>query len=200
MPAYPAGWKARRGLRYTHHFKVLSNRSFLTLLVAVLSLSACAPIPDGYPPPFQRKPATGPEPHPVGRFVNMSDPDADSYIVRDISPTVEGSGWRWTFVRPELRFWLDSKARQKFAIDLAIAGATFGETGPVTLSFFINGKLLAKQFYSKPGDYHFEKGVPPSWLRTDTFTLVAIEADKLWVSSSDGARLGFILTRAGFVS
>jgi hypothetical protein len=136
----------------------------------------------------------------VGSFVAMSDADADAHIIRDVSPGSDGSPWRWTFQRPELRFWVETATRQKLVADFVIAAATFRETGPVTISFFVNGRLLARQHCPKPGKYHLEKEVPAAWLRTDTFTIVAAEADKLWVSPADGARLGFILSRIGFVS
>jgi len=130
----------------------------------------------------------------------MSDQDADAHILRDVSPAAEANAWRWTFQRPELQFWLESTAPQKLAVDFAIAAETFKVTGPVTVSFYVNGKLLGREHCPKPGEYHFEKAVPAGWLRTDDFTVVAAEADKLWVSPTDGARLGFILRRMGFAN
>lgn len=179
----------------------VAPKALCPLGLAWLLLSSCgAPSPESYPPPLQRRLPRGPEPRPVGAFVSMSDQDADAHILRDVSPTAEGSAWRWTFQRPELRFWLASTARQKLAVDFAIAADTFKATGPVTVSFYVNGKLLGQQRCVKAGDYHFKKTVPAEWLRTDDFTVVAAEADKLWTSPTDGARLGFILARIGFVS
>jgi len=136
----------------------------------------------------------------VGSFVGMSDQDADAHILRDVSPVTEGSAWRWTFQRPELRFWVESTTRQKLAADFAIAVEAFKVTGPVMVSFYVNAKLLGKQACPQPGNYHFEKAVPAAWLRTDRITVVAAEVDKIWVSPVDGARLGFVLTRIGFVN
>lgn len=171
----------------------------IAVVSALLALAGCAPAPESYAPPFQRSLPAGPEPRPVASFVNMGDPDADSYILRDVSPGAEGDQWRWTFQRPELRFWLESKASQQFVADISLPEATFRETGPVTISFFVNGNLLVRQHCPRSGDYHIRKEVPATWLRTDTFTIVAAESDKHWVSPADGARLGFILTRIGFV-
>jgi len=136
----------------------------------------------------------------VGSFVSMGDQDADAHILRGVSPAAEAGAWRWTFQRPELQFWLESTARQKLAGDFAIAAETFKVTGPVTVSFYVNGRLLGRQQCPRPGEYHFHKAVPAGWLRTDDFTVVAAEADKLWVSPTDGARLGFILRQIGFVN
>lgn len=135
----------------------------------------------------------------MGAVVTMSEQDADAHIVRDVSPAAEGAAWRWTFQRPELRFWLEETARQRLVVDFAIAADTFKATGPVTVTFFVNAKPLGQQRCPKAGQYRFGKAVPAAWLRTDDFTLVAAQADKLWTSPTDGARLGFILSRIGFV-
>jgi len=179
---------------------VVAPKALYPLGLALMLLCSCgAPAPESYAPPLQRRLPPGPEPRPVGAVVSMSDQDADAHILRDVSPAAEGSAWRWTFQRPELRFWLESKARQKLVVHFAIAADTFKVTGPVTVSFLVNGRLLGKQACPSPGDYHFEKATPAEWLRTDDFTVVAAEADKLWTSPVDGARLGFILSRMGFV-
>lgn len=130
----------------------------------------------------------------------MDDPDIENYVIRDVSLGIEAGKWRWTYRRPELRFWLDSTVGQKLVVDFVVAQATLSQTGPVTVSFWVNDQLLGQQYCPKPGDYRFEKPVPASWLRTGAFTIVAAQADKLWVAPADGARLGFILVRAGFVS
>lgn len=177
-----------------------SVRLAVPTLLLILALWACVPAPESFPPPFQRTPLSGPEPRAVGPFLNMNDPNSEAHFVRDISPGLEGTGWRWTFARPELRFWLDSTRRQKFVIDFGLPPATFQQTGPVTLSFFINGKLLAAVRYSRSGDYHFEKAVPAAWLTTEAETLVAILADKPYIAPADGVRLSFTLFRTGFIS
>lgn len=179
---------------------MVASKALLKLWLATVLLCGCgAPAPDGYAPPMQRRLPPGPEPRPVGAIVSMSEQDADAHIVRDVSPAAEGANWRWTFERPELRFWLEEAQRQKLVMDFVIAENTFKDTGPVTVTFFVNGRALGRQSCPKPGPYHFEKAVPAAWLRTDDFTLVAAEADRLWTSPADGARLGFILSRAGFV-
>ena len=83
-------------------------------------------------------------------------------------------------------------------MDFSIVENTFRKTGPVTLSFFVNGKLLDKARYDKPGQFRFEKPVDPSMLQAESINLVAIEPDRLWVSKADGTTLGFILIAAGF--
>jgi hypothetical protein len=83
-------------------------------------------------------------------------------------------------------------------MDLAVSKITFDSTGPVTISFYVNDKLLDKVRYAEPGNKHFEKDVPPDWLATDRMNTMAAEIDKMYVSPEDGTKLGFILSRAGF--
>jgi hypothetical protein len=160
-------------------------------------LAGCANIPDSYAPPIQRKPLTGAEPSPIGTFVNLGEPSADAYIVRDVTGYADSS-WRWTRKRPELRFFLDSVEHLKFKADFSIADVTLKDTGPVTISVFINGHLLESLKYASSGRKEFEKPVPATFLLPKSVNFVALEIDKVWVSKTDGAVLGFILTSAGF--
>ncbi len=147
---------------------------------------------------MQRKPLTGTEPSPVGHFVTMSDPNADAYIVKDVSPAAEAGTWRWTGKRPELRFYLETTEHLNFKADFSIAETTLRETGPVSVTVLINGKALDTLKYADAGEKHFDKPVPPDLLRAKSVNFAALEIDKVWVSKTDGAVLGFILTRAGF--
>jgi hypothetical protein len=168
------------------------------ILLPLCLLAGCANIPDSYAPPIQRKPLTGAEPSPIGTFVNLGEAAADAYIVRDVTGYVESSSWRWTRKRPELRFFLDSTEHLKFKADLSIADVTLKETGPVTISIFINGHRLDSLKYASAGRQEFEKPVPAAFLLPKSVNFVALEIDKVWVSKTDGAVLGFILTSAGF--
>jgi len=164
-----------------------------------LILAGCSGAPEEFPPPLQRQMPEPVEIKPHGPFVNMNDEDADEYIVRDIQPYVEGTGWRWTREFPELRFVLNRTKGLKFTMDFAFPEFNFNQTGPVTLSFFVNGQLLDKVRYTTPGDRRYEKPVPAAWLKPGPFTVVRIVVDPPWVSPRDGVRLGFVLHRAGFV-
>lgn len=150
-----------------------------------------------YPPPPQRQPILSEE-RPGGSIVAMSDPSAGTYIVRDISDTVEGGSWRWTYEHPELQFWLDSAVNRKLSVDFLCSGLTLRETGPITISFSVNGHALGEARCPKEGAYRFEKAVPPEWLDTTGANVVAAQADKLWTAPGDGRKLGFILLKAGF--
>jgi hypothetical protein len=186
---------ARRQISYTHSFV----NEFRRYLVAFLFFfSGCVNIPDSYAPPVQRRPLTGTEPSDVGHFVNLGDRNADAYIVRDVTESAEGGTWRWTRKHPELRFFLDSIDHLTYAMDFSIAETTLKDTGPVTLTISINGNLLDTLHHDTPGERHYKKPVPAKFLRLKTVNHVSMEIDPVWVSKTDGAILGFILTRAGF--
>lgn len=167
--------------------------------VLLLCLCGCKAIPDSYPPPIQREPIAGALPDAVGPLVNMSDPNAEEYIVKDVAKWLEGGSWRWCNLRPELRFRLPKTAGWKFTMSFSIVDATFKTTGPVTLTFLVNGHALDKVRYTQPGEYVFEKPVPAEWLRAKEDNHVAVESAPHWTSPSDHVVLTFTLTRAGFI-
>ncbi len=169
------------------------------MLVLTLAGAGCVSIPNTYAPPMERRPVTGYGFNAFGSMVAMNAPDAPEHIVQDISPKVESGAWRWAFRRPVMRFALTRVKGVKVSVDFGLAKEAMDATGPVTLSYFVNDKLLESVRYDKPGKQHYEKPVPPEWLRADSMTTLAIEIDKLFKSPQDGVQLGFILSRAGFI-
>jgi hypothetical protein len=166
-------------------------------LALLLAAVGCSTGPRGYPPPAQTGEIEAWALDPP--FAEMGAADAGQSIVRDISSTIEGGTWRWTFARPELRFILNCTERQTLAADFFVADATFAQTGPVTVHFEVNGRLLTSVRCAHPASRHVEEPVPESWLSTKSYTRITIWADKLFVSEEDGARLGIALLRAGFI-
>lgn len=131
-------------------------------------------------------------------MVEMSDPDAPAHFVRDIVPTAEKVQWYWTGQRPTLRILAVQTEGLKLAVDFSIWDVGFRQTGALELSFFVNDQLLDRVRYDSPGSKHFEKPIPPDWLKTGMESTVAISVDKLYRAPEDGAKFGIILSRAGF--
>lgn|SRR5579864_284188 len=165
----------------------------LGLILAV----GCSREPDAYAPSVRREPfsATPAKSH----VVNMNDPYAETYIFKDISKVLEAGSWRWAGKRPELRIYLDDVRGLKFTADFAVPQAVLSHTGPVTISFFVNGNLLDKVRCDTAGDRHFEKPVPEAWLRPRWVANVVMAPDKTWVGDY-GVVHGFVLTRVGFAA
>jgi len=171
----------------------------LAIVCAIIASAGCARAPDPAAPPPQRPPLAAAEPAmAMGAFVKMSDPNAGDYIAGDVLPNDPGAPWRWTGRRPELRFNLPTGGDWVFFAELALAGATLEKTGPVTVSYFINGHILQIQRYAEPGEIHFERAVAPDWLHAGVNS-VAIEPDRVYIAPDDGVALGLILKSAGFV-
>ena len=153
-------------------------------------------MPEPYAPPVQRQPFENFRPYRITRVVNMTDGDADAHFVQDIAGVVEGN-WRWARDRPTVKIVMRVNDNVKFLIDFTIPEVTFKETGPVNLSFFVNGHLIEKVRYTESGQKHYEKPIPAEWVEPGKEATLAAEIDKVYVAKNDGVRLGFILTRIG---
>src|ERR1700676_5010057 len=152
----------------------------MTLRLGLLSamcglLCGCSNLPEPYAPPPQRPVFEAPPE--AARMLDMADADAESYFVHDISAELEGNTWRWTGKRPTIRLHPNSNQKLAYSIDFAIAGSTFEQTGPVTLSFFVNDHLLERVRYAAPCRRRFEKAVPAAWLAAAEDATRAAEID-----------------------
>ena len=153
-------------------------------------------MPEPYAPPVQRQPFEDARPHRISRMVIMADSDAAAHFVQDIA-VGEPAPWKWTNQKPTVKVVPRTNLQLRYVIDFSLPEVTFKVTGPVTLSFLVNDHVLESVRYKAPGEYHYEKAVPAEWVEPLKDTLVAAAIDKVWVSPTDGARLGFILTRIG---
>jgi len=169
-------------------------------LLALLSLAACDRLPDTYPPPEQRLPVERITPPPGAMMVSMEGSESGLAIVQDIYPNSSGIPWRWTKQQPTVRVLVLSTAGLKYTADFALWDDAFKITGPLEISFLVNGKLLDKVRYTTSGDKHFEKPVPADWLVPNTEATVALAVDKLYTAPADGAKFGVILVRLGLRS
>jgi hypothetical protein len=159
-------------------------------------LCGCANLPEPYAPPAQRPFFEAPPE--AARILNMADADAESHFVQDISAELEGNTWRWTGKRPTIRLHLHSNRKLEYSIDFTIADSTFQQTGPVTLSLFVNDHLLDRVRYTSPGRRRVERPIPAEWLEPDQDATLAAEIDKVWTPPQPGGtRLGFVLVALG---
>ncbi|MBZ5606826.1 MAG: hypothetical protein LAP38_01100 [Acidobacteriia bacterium] len=165
--------------------------------ILLLALCACERLPDSYPPPEQRQPAEDSRLAVQDMLLEMDSPSLSEHIVKDVYGKGDAS-WRWTGQEPTFKVLAYSAVNIKLSADFAIWAPGFKQTGPLELAFLVNGHVLDTVRYTSPGQKHFEKAVPQDWLRTDIESTVAIRVGKLYVSPSDGAKFGIILTRIGF--
>jgi hypothetical protein len=147
--------------------------------------------------PAQQSLDLGPDPGALRSVVRMDDPDADVFLVRDISP--ERGVSRWAFRNPELRLRVHDARNLKFAVEFAIPEVTFRVTGPVTVSCAVNGKTLATMRCDHAGEYRMEHAVPTGLVEPGQPIRVTFEANPRWISPDDGAQLSFLLRTAGVI-
>lgn len=163
---------------------------------AVLTLSACQSLPEPYAPPVQRQPLPDFRPYRISAIVNMSDEDASDHFIRDIS-SLGVPSWRWTGKKPTLRVRIRTADRLRYTIDFALPETTLQSTGPVTVSFLVNDRVLGRARYTRAGSQHFEKAIPAGWVAANQDVALGAEIDKLWESPEDGTKLGLVLVRIG---
>jgi hypothetical protein len=193
MLANLTGCVRQRQVRYSS-WKVIVRLGLIGALSG--ALCGCGNLPEPYAPPPQRPFFEAPPE--ATRMLNMADSDAESHFVQDIAKSLENNTWRWTGKRPTIRLFPDSNLGLSYSIDFAIADATFEQTGPVTLSFFVNDRLLGRTRYSAPGRQRMEKPIPEQWVEPRETVILAAEIDKLWVPPKPDAKpLGFILVALG---
>ena len=170
------------------------RRWFLSLAAA---LSGCASHEDWYAPPMQRHPVSGPQSSNLKHYIVMNDPHAEAHIVREVG-VLEGNTFRWTGQRPTLRFLVGPRKGLVFTMDFSFAGETMKQTGPVTITFLLNGHELARETYHEPGEKHFARPVPANWIGGNGYVEVTAEMDKVYIAEQDKVKLGITLLRAGF--
>jgi hypothetical protein len=171
--------------------------ALLALLCCVLLLAGCDRPPEVYPPPEQRHPVEGYNPGPDAMMVEMSEPDANLHIVKDIYPANNPS-WRWTSQNPSVQLLVLSTENLRFIADFAIWDDGFKTTGPLEIAYLVNGKVLERVRYTTPGVKHFEAPVSPDWVAVDSDTSIGMSVDKVYVAPKDGVKFGVILVRIGF--
>jgi hypothetical protein len=157
---------------------------------------ACIEVPESYPPPEQRAPLPEFRAYRPAYMVGMMDADAEKYILSDISGP-PGGKWRWTGKRPTVQIAFGDRLSLDFIVDFVLMDYTMKDTGPVTVSFAVNGHRLASVLYNQPGVQHFEMPIPEEWLERGKEAVLEAEIDKMWSSSPDGAKLGMMLVGAG---
>lgn len=166
-----------------------------SIFLAFVFLCACQNMPRPYAPPAQRPLFDHFRPYRIGRIIDMAHSDANLHVVQDVLG--DSGPWRWTGKHPEVRVKVHTNQHLDYMMDFTIVGDTFKVTGPVTLSFFVNGHLLDTKTYAAEGGQHFLKPVPADWIQTGQDNVLGAEIDKLWIAPADHKGLGFILQRIG---
>jgi len=165
-------------------------RRLVIAVVAVLAETGCQNMPEAYAPPLQRPAVEKFHPYRMQAIVSMSDNDAETHFVQDITPLATSS-WRWTGKKPTVRVKARTSEDLRYTIDFVLPEEHFRKTGPVNIAFLVNDRVLDRAHYSNAGNQHFEKRIPTGWVSADQNITVAAEIDKV------SADLGMVLVRIG---
>ena len=153
-------------------------------------------MPGPFAPPVQREPLEDFRPYRFSAIVDMSDEDAKAHFVQDFTPS-PASTWRWTGKRPTVRVRMRASEKLRYTIDFAIGETMLLNTGPLTISFFVNDVVLDRVRYVHDGNQHFEKAVPARLVTEGQDVRIGAEIDKTWVPPEGGPALGILLIRIG---
>jgi hypothetical protein len=134
----------------------------------------------------------------IGESMTVASADAYKYFVDDIIMCQPKSVSCWTLDAPQMKFWLSSTKDRFLTMSFSVAKATFQQTGPLVIDYFVNDHLLEHARYATDGDYTYRHAVPARWLRTDDYTIVKMLVRNPYIAPTDGAKLGVLLVSAGF--
>jgi len=169
----------------------------LPLAIVSLLTMSCGRQPGVYVPPPQLSTDLGPDPGSDMAFVKMDDPQANEFLVKDISP--ESDHRRWAFIHPELHFRVKDAHNLTFTAELTVPDVTFKVTGPVTITYSVNGRALGILRCDRAGDFRIEAPVTEGIVEPGKFISVTFDAHPRWISPEDHAELSFLLRSAGFI-
>jgi len=147
---------------------------------------------------FQERPPCSIDFSRLGPAVDVRDGQATAQLLRDFLGAEKPDRWHWTAEKPAVLFRVKPGRSPKFWMEFVIHDAIFLQTGPETLSVWVNGRLLGQRRYVTAGSQTYEGAVPAQWLREDGLTLVEMQFDKPYVAPADGQKLSFLFIRAGF--
>lgn len=162
-------------------------------LIAALLLAGCG----GLVPMPEQQPVVQAEDPPDPRFlVRVIVPSSSRRIVKDIDgpPAL----YRWTGAEPTVKVKLPDGDPWLAQMELAVAEATLKETGPVTVSLWVNGREIGQARYEKPGEQTLSIPLPKDVLPNGGEATLMARIDPVWVAPSDGAKLGVLLKAMGF--
>jgi len=131
-------------------------------------------------------------------FLDLGDSTAGDHIIQGVLG--ERGNWRWTLDHAVLVFSLNGSLNWELRTRFSVTEETFSRTGPLTMSFSINHKLIATETVNEPGERVFTCLVPKGVIQSGELTEVMVDTEPSWISPKDGAKLAFLLQSIGFVS
>lgn len=150
-----------------------------------------------YPPPIQTAPPCRADLRQLGSFARMGEPEAAMHIIQDIATDPPGADTRWTYARPILVF----RPGPHYFMRIRLLRELVPEgSGPLEISFLVNGRHVATRSYTTGGEHDFQTPVPPEYTRGYPLAVVELRSSRHYIPPGDDAVLGFELVSAGFTN
>jgi hypothetical protein len=162
-------------------------------MMLLVALAGCAPLPESYAVPEQRKLEDGPEPEPLGAVVNFADARAQDYVIGGFLSAAPDQSWRWASEHPTVRLRVSRTAGLWLRVNFALPEESHKPLLPITVQYFVNDKLLDTVRYRQAGTLTYRKPVPAEWLSTDNENLIRCEISPVYVAKADGVKLSMIV-------
>ena len=113
---------------------------------------------------------------------------------------IEEGGWRWMSKQAEAMLRVPAEAAPVFETQLFFPpGFMERAGGAVTVSVMLDGRLLTRETYLKPGGYRLAKFVPRDQLIAPNVRVTFQLNRAMPPSASDQRELGVVVSRLGFV-
>jgi hypothetical protein len=170
------------------------RRAGLLGVLSALVAGSCASHPDSYPAPPQYGTPHLPDPP----LLTLGFPNSHARILEDVYEDPASKGGLWTSQHPAFSFTLKHTENLDLYMRYSVHNTTFADTGPVTLTFHVNGEVIGRTRIEVPSEREYSQPVPWSLLQARNPVIVQVDIDPVWTSPSDGAKLGILLWTIGF--
>jgi hypothetical protein len=134
--------------------------------------------------------------------VSTGDPKSAAQLISGFHQ-IEDGAWRWTQRQFTVSLGTPPGGVQRGAtlsLKLTVAPVIIQKLKTITLSASINGAELPPETYTHPGDYVYQRDVPPNLLSADSVR-VNFQVDHVMVpGGADQRELGLVVLRAGLES
>ena len=129
-------------------------------------------------------------------FTAMNSKDAELCIVKDIGGR-DASPRRWVYQDPELLFTVPAYPSH-FEMTYTVPGVILEQVHPLEIEIAIAGQPAPSIVVSKEQTDTYHAALPAN-LKPGEVASVRLHIRKPYISKTDGTRLSFLLTSAGFV-
>ena len=129
----------------------------------------------------------------------MTEARTDQFIVAGIPLGLGAGARRWTTESSAVRCKLPTGGPWNIAMDFIVTGITLQKTGPITITFTVDGKEVQSLRCDHPGERQFRAPLPANLAAAGKELVLQASIDKPYIAPEDGSKLGVLVSAMGFV-